>query len=97
MSHPTPTSGRASADRRQQPEAHTESHGHSVAAWTGVAIVIVGSLIGGIGIILAVVWLAAIGIALMPIGGIVGHLMGRRSKSSSGYASSDPDAGRAGG
>ncbi|WP_020573495.1 HGxxPAAW family protein [Actinopolymorpha alba] len=58
--------------------AHTVHHGHgnSPAAWTAVAIILVGSVIAGVAVVLATWWLffvAAIGIPI--IGLIVGKIM----------------------
>ena len=50
-------------------------HGNTPAAWTGVALILVGFAVGGIGLILdnwLVFW---IGVAFVPIGMIVGKVM----------------------
>ncbi len=53
------------------------NHGSTPAAWTGVAIVLLGFVIGGIGLLIEswpVFW---IGVACAPVGAIVGYAMGK--------------------
>jgi hypothetical protein len=50
-------------------------HGNTPAAWTGVVIILVGFVLGGIGLIVdnwVIFW---IGVILWPIGGIVGMVL----------------------
>lgn len=50
-------------------------HGNTPAAWTGVMIILVGFVVGGIGLVadnMIVFW---VGVALVPIGAIVGKIM----------------------
>jgi hypothetical protein len=50
-------------------------HGNTPAAWTGVVIILAGFVVGGIGMVIdnwTVFW---VGVALVPIGGIVGKVM----------------------
>jgi hypothetical protein len=50
-------------------------HGNTPAAWTGVMIILVGFAVGGIGMVIdnwTVFW---VGVALLPIGVIVGKIM----------------------
>jgi hypothetical protein len=50
-------------------------HGNTPAAWTGVLIILVGFVVGGIGLVIdnwPVFW---VGVALGPIGIIVGKIM----------------------
>jgi hypothetical protein len=52
-------------------------HGNTPAAWTGVGIVLVGFVVAGIGLVLMSWPLFWVGVALGPVGGIVGLLMAR--------------------
>lgn len=51
-------------------------HGHSVAAWTAVGIVMVGSLICAVGFIVANVPVAIVGGVIALLGGPVGKVLG---------------------
>jgi hypothetical protein len=55
----------------------TAHHGNTPAAWTGVTIVFIGFVLGGLGLVLENMTLFWIGVACAPIGGIVGYAMGR--------------------
>ena len=51
-------------------------HGSTPAAWTAVAIVIVGVLMGAVGLMFGPNWLLFwIGAALLPVGAVVGKVM----------------------
>lgn len=50
-------------------------HGNTPAAWTGVMIILVGFVVGGIGMVIGQWTLFWVGVALVPIGGIVGKIM----------------------
>lgn len=51
-------------------------HGNTPAAWTGVTIMLIGWLAGAIGLLTGPNWLVFwIGVALQPIGLIVGKIM----------------------
>jgi hypothetical protein len=52
-------------------------HGNTPAAWTGVAIVLVGFVVAGIGLVLTSWPMFWVGVALGPVGGIVGIVMAR--------------------
>ena len=56
-------------------EHHAESHGNTPAAWTAVVIMMIATLIGTIGVIVAKPWLFWVGIALFAVGAIVGKVM----------------------
>ncbi len=50
-------------------------HGNTPAAWTGVTIILVGFVVGGIGLV-ASSWLTFwIGVALLPVALVVGKVM----------------------
>ncbi|HSE69954.1 MAG TPA: HGxxPAAW family protein [Nocardioidaceae bacterium] len=50
-------------------------HGNTPAAWTGVMIILLGFIVGGIGLVIANMLLFWVGCALLPIGAIVGKVM----------------------
>jgi hypothetical protein len=52
-----------------------DNHGHTLAAWTAVAIMLVGFCVGAVGVVLAEVWLFFVGIGIIVLGGIVGKVM----------------------
>ena len=52
-------------------------HGSTPAAWTGVAIVLLAFVVGGLGLVLENMLTFWIGVALAPIGGIVGMVMSK--------------------
>jgi hypothetical protein len=53
------------------------SHGSTPAAWTGVAIVLLGFVVGGLGLVLENMMIFWAGVALGPVGAIVGYVMGK--------------------
>lgn len=53
------------------------SHGNTTAAWTGVAIVLIGFLVAGIGLAFEYLPVFFAGVALGPVGAIVGYVMGK--------------------
>jgi len=55
----------------------SDHHGNTPAAWTGVIIILAGFLVGGIGLVILNWPLFWIGVALLPVGGIVGKIMQR--------------------
>ena len=52
-------------------------HGSTPAAWTGVSIVLLGFVIGGLGLVLENMPMFFAGVALGPLGGIVGYVMAK--------------------
>ena len=52
-------------------------HGSTPAAWTGVSIVLLGFIVGGLGLVLENLPMFFAGVALGPAGGIVGYVMGK--------------------
>jgi hypothetical protein len=53
------------------------NHGSTPAAWTGVLIVLVGFVVGGLGLVLENMVVFWIGVACAPIGALVGFAMGK--------------------
>lgn len=72
-----PSSQSAVDARKEEIGGHVENHGHSTAAWTGVAIVTFGALVASIAMLFPLPWLVIVGLVLMPVGGLVGLVMGR--------------------
>jgi hypothetical protein len=56
-------------------DVHEESHGHSLASWMLVALVLVGSFVVSLAIVLEVLWLAIIGLVIGAAGLVVGRLL----------------------
>lgn len=52
-------------------------HGNTPAAWTAVTIVLVGFVVGGIGLVVDSWPMFWVGVALAPIGALVGKVMQR--------------------
>jgi hypothetical protein len=52
-------------------------HGSTPAAWTGVAIVLLAFVVGGLGLVLENMLIFWIGVALAPIGAIAGLVMSK--------------------
>ena len=50
-------------------------HGNTPAAWTGVMIILVGFVVGGIGMVIDNWTMFWVGVALVPAGAIVGKVM----------------------
>ena len=53
------------------------SHGSTPAAWTGVLIVLVGFVIGGVGLVIENMLVFWVGVACAPLGALVGYAMGK--------------------
>jgi hypothetical protein len=66
---PATTGAAAAAD------AHDESHGHSLASWTLVALILVGSFLISLGIVITNVPIAVIGAVICVLGLIAGRLL----------------------
>jgi hypothetical protein len=52
-------------------------HGSTPAAWTGVSIVLLAFVVGGLGLVLENMLVFWIGVALAPIGAVVGMVMSK--------------------
>lgn len=53
----------------------SDHHGNTPAAWTAVTIVLVGFCVGGLGLVVGSWAMFWIGVALAPVGAIVGKVM----------------------
>ena len=52
-------------------------HGSTPAAWTGVTIVLIGFIVGGLGLVFENMMIFFAGVLLGPVGAIVGYVMGK--------------------
>jgi len=52
-------------------------HGNTPAAWTGVVIILVGFVVGGLGLVIDSWLVFWIGVALVPIAMVIGKVMQR--------------------
>ena len=50
-------------------------HGNTPAAWTGVTIMLIGFIVGGLGLVIDNMTLFWVGVALQPIGIVAGKVM----------------------
>jgi len=50
-------------------------HGNTPAAWTGVMIILLGFIVGGIGLVIGSWTVFWVGVALVPVGAVVGRIM----------------------
>jgi hypothetical protein len=55
----------------------TAHHGNTPAAWTAVTIVLIGFVVGGLGLVVDSMPMFWVGVALGPIGIIVGVVMSK--------------------
>lgn len=63
-------------------------HGHSVAAWTAVGVVLVGFLVMSIAVVITETWMLVAGAVIAAVGGVLGKLltaMGFGTKQHSGH------------
>jgi hypothetical protein len=76
----------------------SDNHGNTPAAWTAVAVGLLGFIVGGIGLMVGSMLMFWIGVALAPLALIIGKimsLMGLGSPPPSHHESADEDATRA--
>ena len=52
-----------------------DNHGQTVAAWTAVIVAILGFLVGSIGVVVASPPMFWVGVALLPVAGLVGKVL----------------------
>ncbi len=69
---------------------HDDNHGHSVAAWTAVIILIVASAVMSLAVLFPNVWLFVAGVVLAIVGVVAGKVL-----SMAGYGSAERDRGEA--
>ena len=61
-----------------------EDHGHSVAAWTAVIIILIGAAVASWAVVIASVVLFWVGIGICVVGAVVGKVLGM-----AGYGAKD--------
>jgi hypothetical protein len=69
---------------------HDDNHGHSVAAWTAVLILIVASAVMSLAVLFPNPWLFVGGVVLAIVGVVAGKVL-----SMAGYGSAERDRGEA--
>ena len=76
-------------------EFHTDDHGHSVAAWTAVAIILVGAVIMSLAVVFPhLVWFV-VGAVIAVIGAIVGKVLAMAGFGAKTMSGGDaPESGR---
>ncbi len=62
-------------DDRTPTQAQHEDHGHSVAAWTSVIIIMIGSLIATIAVIIGSTAVFVVGIVIAVLGGVAAKVL----------------------
>ena len=67
---------------------HDDNHGHSVAAWTAVLILIVASAVMSLAVLFPNVWLFVGGVVLAVVGLVAGKVL---SMAGYGAAQRDPE------
>jgi len=104
-----PTQGHSGVDDHGTHETHEthethgthethEDHGHSRAAWTGVAVILVGTLVMAVAVVFPSVLWFVVGTVIALLGIAAGKILamaGYGSKASTKEAASDSGAGRA--
>jgi hypothetical protein len=66
-------------------EEEHEDHGHSVAAWTLVSIVLVGCVVVSVAVVIASVILGIIGVVVIVVGVIAGKVLSMAGYGSKGH------------
>lgn len=56
-------------------ETHALGHGNSIAAWTAVVIILIGTLIAALAVTFTLVWLFIVGAVVIVLGAISGKLL----------------------
>ena len=69
---------------------HDDNHGHSVAAWTAVLILIVAAAVMSLAVLFPNVWLFVAGVIVAVVGVVAGKVL-----SMAGYGSAERDRGEA--
>jgi hypothetical protein len=63
------------AQQSSTEDVHEESHGHSVAAWTLVGLVLVGVFVACLAMVLDIIWLIIVGLIIVAAGLVAGRLL----------------------
>jgi hypothetical protein len=61
--------------RHKQVEAQHGAHGQSVASWTAVGLIMLGSLIMAIAVVITTVWLFVVGAVVVVAGAVAGKIL----------------------
>lgn len=73
---PLDDSGLPVSEGARLPEAAPPTnHGHTVAAWVTVTLVMVGAVVGAAGVLASQMWLLWLGLGLMVVAAVVGRLL----------------------
>lgn len=60
----------------EQPHGgHGEGHGHSVAAWAGVGVILLGSVVIAVGVIVASLWVGIAGGVVVIAGAVLAKVL----------------------
>jgi hypothetical protein len=63
------------AGGQEQVVAHHDAHGQSVASWTCVSIIMLGTLIMAVAVVVMTVWLFVLGAVVVVVGVIAGKVL----------------------
>ena len=55
----------------------SDNHGNTIAAWTAVGVVLLGFIVGGIGLMVESWTTFWVGVALLPIGIVIGAILSK--------------------
>jgi hypothetical protein len=55
----------------------SDNHGNTPAAWTAVIVVLAGFVVGGIGLMIGSMTMFWVGVALAPVGVVIGAVMSK--------------------
>lgn len=85
------------AQRQHQPQLppHAEDHGHSLAAWVGVGICMVGALVASLAVVFTIWWMLAAGLVVALTGPLAGHVLARMGHGAGSPQQSSDDPGDA--
>jgi hypothetical protein len=64
-------------------------HGHSVAAWTSVGVILLGCLVMAVAVVVATIWLFVVGAVVVVVGAVLGKVLsamgfGQKNESTGG-------------
>ena len=77
----------ASAQRERVGEqVDPYGHGHSLAAWVAVFVVMAGSLVLSLAVVFGLLWLGIVGAVITALGGVAGKLLGAMGFGAKGHS-----------
>jgi uncharacterized membrane protein len=76
--------GQVPQGRSEQVEPVHETHGQSVASWTAVIIIMLGSLVMAIAVVITTVWLFVVGAVIVVLGAVSGKVLSAMGFGASG-------------